>query len=107
LKIGRHIRPSPDFKLIVSREEGEGRFLQGYQGRMTSLSTQSHPGPLALIDGTPGLAGIELAARIVARYSKGRDAEEVELELRYPDGVRSRLKVRPLREQDLPREWVL
>ncbi len=107
LKVGRHIRPSPDFKLIVAREEGEGRFLQGYQGRMTSLSTQSHPGPLALIDGTPGAADLELAARIVARYSKGRDAEQVELELRHPDGARSRLKVRPLRDDELPREWVL
>lgn len=107
LKVGRHIRPRPDFKLIVSREEGEGRFLQGYQGRMTSLSTQSHPGPLALIDGAPGPGDIELAARIVARYSKGRGAEKVELELRHPGGESRRLWVCPMRDEELPRAWIL
>jgi len=31
LKVGRHIRPAPHFKLIVSREEGETNFLEGYR----------------------------------------------------------------------------
>jgi hypothetical protein len=107
LKVGRHIRPSPGFKLIVSREEGEGRFLQGYRKRFTSLRTLSHPGPLALIDGSPGEDGLRLAARIVARYSQGRAAEAVELELAEPDGATSSLRVRPLPAQDLPAEWIL
>jgi Predicted tRNA(5-methylaminomethyl-2-thiouridylate) methyltransferase, contains the PP-loop ATPase domain len=31
LKVGRHIRPEQHFKVIVAREEGEGRFMQGYK----------------------------------------------------------------------------
>jgi hypothetical protein len=30
LKVGRHIRPNPRFKMIVAREEGEVKFLEGY-----------------------------------------------------------------------------
>ena len=33
LKVGRHIRPAPHFKLIVGREEGENRYLEGYRKR--------------------------------------------------------------------------
>ena len=31
LKVGRHIRPKQNFKMIVGREEGENNFLEGYQ----------------------------------------------------------------------------
>lgn len=47
LKVGRHIRPEPGYKLIISREEGEGKFLQGYRNQYPSLKTTSHPGPCA------------------------------------------------------------
>ena len=70
LKVGRHFRPRPNFKVIIAREEGEGRFLQGYRKLFISIRTLSHSGPEALIDGTP-TARIWLAARIVARYGKG------------------------------------
>ncbi len=107
LKVGRHIRPAPEFKLIVSREEGEGNFLQGYRGRYPSLKTVSHAGPLALIDGTPDEAQLALAARIVARYSQGKNAPEVELEYREPQGATRRMKVAPLPPHELVREWIL
>ncbi len=107
LKVGRHIRPAPEFKLIVSREEGEGNFLQGYRYRYPSLKTVSHAGPLALIDGTVDEAGLELAARIVARYSQGKSAPEVELEFRDAEGASRTLKVAPLPPHELKREWML
>ncbi|MCU7808721.1 MAG: tRNA (5-methylaminomethyl-2-thiouridylate)-methyltransferase, partial [Candidatus Thiodiazotropha sp. (ex Semelilucina semeliformis)] len=66
LKVGRHLRPAPHFKLIISREEGEGNFLRGYRHQYPHLTTVSHPGPLALIDGDVSAADIELAARLVA-----------------------------------------
>ena len=31
LKVGRHLRPRPHFKLIVAREDGENNFLTGYR----------------------------------------------------------------------------
>ena len=59
LKVGRHLRPAPHFKLIISREEGEGNFLSGYRQQYAHLSTLSHPGPLALIDGRVDEATLE------------------------------------------------
>jgi len=107
LKVGRHIRPSPEFKLIVSREEGEGKFLQGYRNQYPSLKTVSHAGPLALIDGAVDEERLELAARIVARYSQGKNAPEVELEYRDTQGASRTLKVAPLPPHELPEEWML
>ncbi len=107
LKVGRHIRPAPHFKLIVSREEGEGRFLQGYRGHYPSLKTVSHAGPLALIDGEVNDRELELAARIVARYSQGKNAPEVELEYRDREGDTRPLKVAPLPPHELNAEWML
>ncbi len=44
LKVGRHLRPAPHFKLIIAREEGEAKFLQGYRKQFISLKTTSHGG---------------------------------------------------------------
>jgi len=107
LKVGRHLRPAPHFKVIISREEGEGRFLQGYRKRFVNLSTISHPGPLALVDGEVDAADLESAARLVARFSKGRDADRVELELNRPDGSSEKLSVAPLQSHEIPKEWYL
>ncbi|RMG29366.1 MAG: DUF814 domain-containing protein [Gammaproteobacteria bacterium] len=107
LKVGRHIRPAPHFKLIVGREEGENNFLEGYRKRFLHLRTRSHPGPLVLVDGTPGEADIELAARIAARYSQGRTAPEVEVEVVPREGEPRRLRVPPLPPHELPESWVI
>ena len=107
LKVGRHIRPKPHFKLIVAREEGEGNFLQGYRRLYPSLKTVSHGGPLALIDGEPTEEDLALAARIVARYSQGKNAPEVELEYRDTEGNARALKVAPLPPHEMKPEWML
>ena len=107
LKVGRHLRPRPHFKLIVSREEGEGRFLQGYRKKFAHLNTLSHPGPLALIDGDVDQADIELAARLVARYSQGRDADRVTLELTDLQGRVRQLSVTPYPANQVPAQWHL
>jgi hypothetical protein len=107
LKVGRHLRPKPHFKLIIAREEGEGNFLQGYRKRFSSLETTSHAGPLALIDGEVGAEEIELAARIVARYSQGRSSEQVDLELTDRKGETSTLSVAPMPPHEIPAEWMI
>ena len=107
LKVGRHLRPRPHFKVIISREEGEGKFMQGYRKSYLSLKTTSHAGPLALIDGDAGAADIELAARVVARYSQGRSAEQVELELDDGSGNKRMLVVKPLAAHEIPKEWFI
>ncbi len=105
LKIGRHLRPSPGFKMIIAREQGESRFLAGYRYRYTSLDPHSHAGPLVLLDGKPGADDLELAARITARYSQGRDAETVDIQVTDPQGETQMLTVRPMPANEVLPEW--
>jgi len=107
LKVGRHIRPRPHFKLIVGREEGENNFLEGYRKQFVHLRTSSHPGPLVLIDGRLEAGDLELAARIAARYSQGRSAPEVTVEAHLLDGSERTLTVEPLPPAALEASWML
>lgn len=105
LKVGRHIRPKPNFKLIIGREEGENRYLEGYRRQFTSLHATSHNGPLALVDGSLGAGDEQLAARILARYGQGRDASAVTVAITQPNTVAQELTVAPLPSQDIPAGW--
>ncbi len=105
LKVGRHLRPRPHFKLIIAREEGENRFLEGYRKQFTCLMTVSHKGPLTLVDGTIDETDLELAARLVARYSQGRDAKQVYVEVTEPGRDARTMMVVPLHPKDVPADW--
>ncbi|MGI9323497.1 MAG: hypothetical protein ACR2PJ_07945 [Pseudomonadales bacterium] len=105
LKVGRHLRPRPNFKMIVSREEGENHFLSGYEKEFVSLVTESHLGPIALIDGQASDEDLELAARIVARYSQGRDAEAVTVVVQRPGGDGYALSVAPMLPGEVDPGW--
>lgn len=96
LKVGRHLRPRPCFNLIVGREEGENRHLEGYRRRLVHMIPVSHPGSLVLLDRDAGTDDLELAARIAAPFSKGRDAAEVTIEVTEKDGAVRDLTVSPL-----------
>ena len=104
LKVGRHIRPKPEFKMIIAREEGENRFLQGYKKSFIFMETVSHRGPLALIDGKPSEQDLQLAARITARYGQGRDAEQVAVKI-VQQGEERQINVTPLAAEEIPQEW--
>ncbi len=107
LKVGRHIRPKNNFKIIVAREDGEGRFLEGYKNSFIALFATSHNGPLALVDGSPTPEDLLLAAQIVARYGQGRDAELVQVTAQLPSGEAQILSVQPLATDALPPTWLL
>jgi tRNA-uridine 2-sulfurtransferase len=106
LKVGRHIRPARHFKLIVAREEGEGRFLQGYQKDFISMFSTSHNGPLVLIDGSPSAEDLYLAAGITARFGQGRNAAEVEIKILNKEGSEQTIQVKPF-ASDVPQEWYI
>jgi tRNA-specific 2-thiouridylase len=107
LKVGRHLRPRPHFKLIVGREEGENRYLEGYKKQFTSLFTESHPGPLVLVDGDIDDDDMHLAARLTARFSQGRDAERVRVRVTQKNGDALALDVTPMAPENIPQEWYL
>ena len=105
LKVGRHLRPRPHFKLIVAREDGENNFLRGYARQFLSLRTVSHPGPLSLLDGAADDEDIALAARLTARFSQGRDADEVAIEVSPTAGTPYTVRVAPYPADQVPADW--
>jgi tRNA U34 2-thiouridine synthase MnmA/TrmU len=107
LKIGRHLRPRPNFKLIVGREEGENNFLNGYRRDFTHLFCVSHAGPLALVDGIANDSDLDFAARLLARFSQGRGADKVTVEIHARGAAPRRLDVVPLHADEIPQSWYL
>ena len=107
LKVGRHLRPRPNFKLIIGREEGENKFLEGYRKQFIHLRSVSHTGPLVLIDGEVNDEDLSLAAQVTARYGHGKTAEQVEVEAVFPDGHSRQLSVTPLAPAEIQSDWHL
>lgn len=107
LKVGRHLRPRPHFKLIVGRDEGENSFLSGYRRRFVHLLPTSHKGPLALLNGIANEDDLHLAARLTARFSQGREAEEVTIAVREGGDAERVLKVKPMAAEDVPANWYI
>jgi tRNA U34 2-thiouridine synthase MnmA/TrmU len=105
LKVGRHIRPKPSYKLIVSREEGENKFLKGYRKHFTSIETQSCGGPLTLIDGTATEDDLETASRIVARFSQGKNESCVTVKITHINGDETTMEVPPMSPSEIKQEW--
>jgi tRNA U34 2-thiouridine synthase MnmA/TrmU len=107
LKVGRHLRPRPNFKIIVGREEGENRFLEGYRKRFTHMLSSSHTGPLVLLDGEYIKEDdLELAARLTARFGQGRDAARVRVEV-HDSGAMQTMDVVPMPTEQIPADWYL
>ena len=107
LKIGRHLRPRPNFKVIIGREEGENNFLEGYRKNFTHIKTVSHAGPLALIDGDTNEDDIALAAQLTARFSQGKTADCVEVRITNTAGESNILQVKALTDDEIPKEWYI
>jgi len=107
LKVGRHVRPCDRFKLIIGREEGENKFLEGYRKQFLHLRSTSHTGPLVLIDGEVDDSELELAARITARFGHGKTAPQVDIEAVFPGGEIRQLHVAPLPPDQLKQEWYI
>lgn len=105
LKVGRHIRPAPHYKLIVSREDGENKFLNGYRKQFSTIEIKSHNGPLTLVDGVLSDEDAIQAARIAARFSQGREDESVTVKVTRLNGEESMLDVLPMPPSEIKKEW--
>ena len=71
LKLGRHFRFTPWYKLVVGRNEGENRALLrlAREGDLLFFP-QGGKGPLGLGRGTAGPEDIERSAQVIAFYTK-------------------------------------
>ena len=86
-KAGRHFRISEYAKVVVARYEEENAFLDNFSGTRIHFCSVDHTGPVAVLDLNPGIeAGDELletAARITARYGKGKREPRVRVQVRH------------------------
>jgi len=94
LSTGRHFRLSKAAKLVVGRSEGENAILESYGEGRARLMARDLTGPVALVEGTTTWEERQLAARIVARYGKGRTLARVDVEW-SEDGMVEVLEVEP------------
>jgi hypothetical protein len=105
LKVGRHLRPKPEFKLIIARDAGESKYLEGYRKQFITIQVVSHNGPLTLVDGEIKPEDYSLAAGVVARYGQGRDADNVEVELSVPGQEIQTMNIKPLSSDEVSKDW--
>lgn len=107
LKIGRHLRFHPNFKIIIGRDEKENNILEKYQAQFISLHSQTYPGALVLIDGKIEPQDLAYAARIAAYFSKGKTATNVEILVHHPNTHTQLLTVTPLDKNELQKSWYI
>jgi len=93
--------------VIIAREEGEARFLQGYKKEFINMNCASHKGPLAMVDGEPSEADLLVAAQLTARYGQGREAEFVDVTIREKDGTEKVVTVTPMKADEIPLQWMI
>ena len=107
LKVGRHLRPSEDFKMIIARDEGETNFLMGYRKRFYHLLMTSHGGPITMLQGDTDKIDLTFAARIAARFGQGRNASKVSFLAAGPGMLEKHITVSPLSADQILSEWYL
>jgi len=103
LKIGRHFRLGPDSKFIVGRDEGENAKLLALAKRGDlSIRTVSIPGPVGIGIGFLNDDHLNLAARILARYSDIPPDRYLEVEYRKTtEENESRIMAMAVKEEDI------
>ena len=104
LQVGRHFRLSEGRHLVVGRREEENQRLMDLSREGdTLLSVQEIPGPLGLLRGPADEEDLQLAASIVARYSKAKNQEKVEVQYgKNGEDFRGLLRVPPAKDEQIP-----
>ena len=78
--------------------------IVAYLSQFTEWRPYEHRA-LAQVDGTPTAEGLELAARIVGRYCKGRNEDTVTIQIDFKDGQGQVIETTPYPIDDIPKEW--
>ena len=72
-----------------------------------SVPAEARPAPVSRKDWLRQRKEQLQAARIAGRFSQGREAEQVEVEIVRRGGLARQLRVAPLRKDDMPEAWYL
>ncbi len=112
LNLGRHFRISENAKAISTRTEEEYKLLKELLTKdMWVFNTSEHKGSTVILktnsDIKPSENEINLTAAITARYSKGKDEDEVEVKYRKLSGNTTfYIKTKPAMDE-LLKEYML
>jgi ribosomal quality control pathway NFACT family protein len=79
LRIGRHFRISENAKLVISRDESEYHLLQPYISGRYFFEIKNVIGGIAIGSGEFSEEDMELASRLLGRYSKANPDEEIQV----------------------------
>ncbi|MBI4355625.1 MAG: hypothetical protein HY597_04155 [Candidatus Omnitrophica bacterium] len=92
LTIGRHVRLTPETKIILGRNQEENTLLEGYAGDGYWCVKPQFPGPAALVVGELTDAATETAMNLIVRYTKVEKVAEEELAFAWQGTTTSRPK---------------
>jgi len=81
LRIGRHFRLSKNAKLVISRDESEYHLLQPFISGRYYFEIKNVIGGVAIGSGEFLQEDMELASRLLARYSKANIDEEIHVHI--------------------------
>lgn len=106
LQTGRHLRLTPQVKIIVGKNEVENNFLN----RIASdneiiLELAEYQGPTTLYSGPLDNQTLELAAAITAGYSKAPNGAKTPV-FAISNGVQTTLQVFPLERADIKKYFI-
>lgn len=112
LNIGRHFRLSENAKAVSTRNKDEYDKLKDYlTADMWVFDAAEYKGSTVILKTSPGHQPTEeeiyLTASITARYSKGKDEEEIWVKYkRHGEREYSNVKVKPAKDEDI-KEFLL
>lgn len=102
LKVGRHLRLTNEFKLVVGRDENENNIIERL-ARPGDIQIQPEVvvGPVAVGQGSADEETLQLAARIVARYCDTGSDESCKLTLKSNGSALRSIDAEPLPNEQI------
>ena len=103
LKIGRHFRITEDTKIISTRTADEGEILKKLLSKNdTIFLARDFKGSMVVAIGNVKKEDIELAAKVTARYSKGKDEESLVIKYgKYGKPSNNLIEIKPVNDEEL------
>ena len=83
------------------------KFLKGYKKQFSTIEIESDKGPLTLVDGELSDEDFRFASRIAARFSQGRDTENVRVKVTRKNGEEQMLDIQPMPASEIKQEWYI
>jgi tRNA-specific 2-thiouridylase len=103
LQVGRHFQLAGGARLVVGRRDAENQRLMALRNTDdVLLKLQGIPGPVGLVRGEAAEGDLRLGASIVARYSKAKEREVVEVQaIRDTASISQFLSTVPAKDEEI------